>query len=364
MHVIRRSHVHAPISPSTMNLSRKFARVATVAFVASISAFVAPTQAQMSVDALPPPVAVTQSANIAVIDDIQFGMGDDKPLYLNITEPRVRTTALIPALIWIHGGGWHAGNRYSGEFECATMAAKGYFCVSIDYRLSQDYVWPAQIEDCKCAVRYLRANAHKYGIDPNAIGAWGDSSGGHLAAMLGTSVGAADLEGDGGYAETSSAVQAVCDFYGPTDISQMQAEGSDLEPSDPLSAPALLFGTGGLAAHADAVRQANPCAYVGKSSASFLIIHGAEDTTVPLAQSVLLADSLQAAHIPVTLDVIAGGGHGGAAYRSAAVVAAYVGFFDRALKSVARRDDLSMADGGNKNSRPRLAASGRQKKSI
>ena len=333
-----------------------------VILLAVTVAYAKPTFAQMSVDALPPPVPVALPTKVIAINDVPFGMGDDRPLYMNITEPRVHQTTLIPALIWIHGGGWHAGNRYSGQFECATMASKGYFCVSIDYRLSQDYVWPAQIEDCKCAVRFLRANATKYGIDPDAIGAWGDSSGGHLAAMLGTSAGTSSLEGDGGSNSMSSRVEAVCDFYGPTDIAQMQAEGSDLMPNDPLSAPALLFGTGGLSEHSDAVREANPCTYVTNSAPPFLIIHGDTDTTVPLAQSKLLYDALRADNVPATLDVIPGAGHGGAAYHSDAVVAEYIAFFDQTLKTASNRDSLKLADAKNRNSRPRLTASGRLKK--
>jgi acetyl esterase/lipase len=261
---------------------------------------------------------------------------------LNITRPKRKANAPIPAVIWIHGGGWHAGNRYSGQYECAYLAQRGYFCASIDYRLSDSYVWPAQIEDCKCAVRYLRSHAKEYGIDPGHIGAWGDSAGGHLAALLGTTAGVAALEGSGGNAATSSKVQAVCEWYGPTDIAQMQAQGSDLNPDDPLSAPALLFGTGGLAKHAAAVQDADPSEHASATSAPTMIVHGDADRTVPVAQSRLLYDALKRVGVPVTLVILPGAGHGDPAFHSEPVMESCCDFFNRYLKPLPPSPPLSV----------------------
>lgn len=294
--------------------------------------------AALAVDPNDPPPGLTTEASfrlpagVVEVDDIVYGYGDGVPLSMNVIRPKIPPPGRIPALVWIHGGGWHAGNRYSGRFESAYMAQRGYFCVSIDYRLSQDFVWPAQIHDCKAAVRYLRANAAKYGIDPKSIGVWGDSAGGHLAALLGTTGDIKELEGAGGHGDKSSKVQAVCDWYGPTNIALMQEQGSDLSPDDPFSAPALLFGSGGLKRHSAAIRQADPCTHVSQSSAPFLVIHGDADTSVPLAQSKLLVNSLQALGKEAELVVLPGAVHGDSAFHSARVMNKCASFFDKHLK--------------------------------
>ncbi len=122
----------------------------------------------------------------------------------------------LPVIVWVHGGGWQKGSKDNspGIF----LAAKGFAVASVGYRLSQHALFPAQIEDCKAAIRWLRANAKKYNFDPDHVGAWGGSAGGHLVALLGTTGGMKELEGKDGNLDQSSKVQCVLDWYGPTDF--------------------------------------------------------------------------------------------------------------------------------------------------
>src|SRR5205085_165270 len=122
----------------------------------------------------------------------------------------------LPVVVWIHGGAWRAGSK--DHCPAVPLTAKGFAVASINYRFSQHAVFPAQIEDCKAAIRWLRANADKYHLDPDHIGAWGASAGGHLVALLGTSGNKKELEGKGGNLEQSSKVQCVIDWFGPTDL--------------------------------------------------------------------------------------------------------------------------------------------------
>lgn len=271
--------------------------------------------------------------DVIQLDDIPYSQIEGQTLKLNIIRPKQTDTVPRPVIVWIHGGGWHAGNRYSGLVQCSYMAQRGYVCASIDYRLSQDAVWPAQIDDCRLAIRFLKANAAKFGIDSSRIGVWGESAGGHLASLLGTSGCEADRSAIAPRPKSGSTVQAVCDWYGPTNIAAMGSQGSDLNPDDPLSAPALLFGSGGLSKHANAVRAADPCTYASRYSAPFLIVHGESDTSVPLAQSVMLADSLRRQGGSVEFVVLEGARHADPAFLSPNVLQVCGAFFDRYLKT-------------------------------
>jgi acetyl esterase/lipase len=198
-------------------------------------------------------------------------------------------------------------------------------------------VFPAQIHDLKAAVRWLRANAAQYGIDPERVGAWGESSGAHLVALLGTSAGVPMLEGTLGPAGPSSAVRAVVDWYGPTDFLQMDAhrlpEGMAHDPAD--SPESRLVG-GPIQSRKVIVQAANPVTYVGADDPPFLIFHGDRDPLVPHHQSVLLHAALAAAGVPVTLHTLAGAGHGTPEFRTPEVGRAMVEFFDRHVKGQAR----------------------------
>jgi acetyl esterase/lipase len=205
----------------------------------------------------------------------------------------------FPLIVWIHGGAWTHG----GKEHCVPepWALKGYVVASINYRLSQDATFPAQLEDCKAAIRWLRANAGKYRIDRDRLIAWGDSAGGHLASLLGTTGG----DPEPGPPHESSRVQAVIDWYGRADLSRVCTD-----PAMAGHAVARLLGGSGPTMSAIA-RGASPIAHVSADDPPFLIMHGDRDATVPVQQSEAFAAALKRAKVPVTLEIIAGAGHGG-----------------------------------------------------
>ncbi len=241
------------------------------------------------------------------IRDVVFGTGGGRPLKLNILRPRTAPRTPMPVVVWVHGGAWRAGSK-EGRRTLA-LAKRGYFTVSIEYRLSQEARFPAQIEDCKCAIRWLRAHAKDYNIDPNRIGAWGASAGGHLVALLGTAGDVKELEGQGGWQDQSSRVQAVCDFFGPTDFTRMNEGGSHMDHDAPNSPESQLVG-GPIQKSKEACRKANPITYVTPDDPPFLIVHGEADRTVPINQSEFLYEALKKAGVDVTFVRVKRGGHG------------------------------------------------------
>lgn len=162
----------------------------------------------------------------------------------------------LPVIVCVHGGAWLGGSK--DNCPAIRFALKGYAVASINYRLSHQAVFPAQIEDCKVAIRWLRANATKYKLDPEHIGVWGASAGGHLVALLGTTGDVKELEGKGGNLDQSSRVQAVVDWFGPTDFTRMG--GTHDNPKSPES---LLIG-GAIQENKDKAAKANPITYVSK----------------------------------------------------------------------------------------------------
>lgn len=263
--------------------------------------------------------------NVLLERDVVFGKGGTRDLKMHILRPKQAPSASegMPVLVWIHGGGWQAGSRDSGIPRLAPYAARGYFCASVEYRLSQEAIFPAQIEDCKCAIRYLRAHAKKYNLDPNRIGVWGSSAGGHLVALLGTSADVKELEGNGGWSDQSSAVQAVCDFCGPTDFVKIAENTKGAE--GPV---AKLFG-GPPAEKITLAKLASPLTHVSKKAAPFLIVHGDQDKVVPMFHADSLNEALKKVGVPVTLHVAKGQGHGLGGPEVEAVVRE---FFDRTLR--------------------------------
>jgi acetyl esterase/lipase len=187
----------------------------------------------------------------------------------------------------------------------------GYAIASINYRLSQHALFPAQIEDCKAAVRWLRAHAAQYGLDAARFGAWGPSAGGHLVAMLGTTGNVAELD-VGEHLEASSRVQAVVDYFGPTDFLQMDAHRMPKgKVHDAADSPESELVGGPIQENADRVAAANPITYVSPDAPPFLIVHGELDPLVPHHQSELLVAALKRAGVPVTFYTVVGAGHGG-----------------------------------------------------
>jgi acetyl esterase/lipase len=251
---------------------------------------------------------------------------------LDIYKP-AEITGLLPVIVYIHGGGWMMGDKEgkTGRKPPTEIVEEGYILVSIDYRLSHEATFPAQIHDCKAAIRWLRAHAEEYSIDPERIGARGGSAGGHLAALLGTSAGICDLEGDGGNPQYSSAVQAVCDFFGPTDLIRMSEMKGELNKESPES---KVIG-GPLLENADKVAQANPITHITTDSPPFLIVHGANDAVVPPDQSQILYDALVKADVETELHIIPEAGHGfegASSEQTDEINRMVVDFFNRHLK--------------------------------
>jgi acetyl esterase/lipase len=184
----------------------------------------------------------------------------------------------------------------------------GYAVASINYRLSQHAIFPAQIEDCKAAVRWLRAHAAQYGLDPGHFGAWGASAGGHLVALLGTAGEVKEFE-KGPNLEFSSRVQAVCDWFGPTDFAEMNKFPGHMDHDAADSPESQLIG-GPVQENKAKAQRANPITYVTPGDPPFLIMHGDQDPLVPINQSELLEAALRKAGVPVTFHVVQGAGHG------------------------------------------------------
>lgn len=216
----------------------------------------------------------------------------------------------FPLIIWVHGGAWLAGDKANPP--ALRYLAQGYAVASINYRLSQHAPFPAQIEDCKAAVRWLRANAAIHRIDSERFAAWGPSAGGHLVALLGTTGDTAQFD-VGEHLEQSSAVQAVVDWFGPTDFLQMNPQAGDLGAMDHDAAdsPESRLIGGPIRDNPDKVLRASPLHYVNHGDAPFLIVHGDRDPLVAHGQSGLLEAALKQAHVPVEFYTVEGGGHGG-----------------------------------------------------
>ena len=233
--------------------------------------------------------------------------------------------APLPLIVWVHGGAWLAGSKENCPSD--RFLRHGYAAASINYRLSQHAIFPAQIEDCKAAIRFLRANAEKYNIDPNRIGVWGASAGGHLVALLGTAGDIKEFD-KGPNLNVSSRVQAVCDFFGPTDFTKMSSFKSSMNHDAPDSPEAQLVG-GPVQENKEACKRANPITYVSKDDSTFLICHGDKDMLVPHNQSVLLNAALKDAGVSVKFHTVKGGGHG---FRDPEIDQMVQEFFDKHLK--------------------------------
>ncbi|HEX4588895.1 MAG TPA: alpha/beta hydrolase [Gemmataceae bacterium] len=265
-------------------------------------------------------------AGTTVLKDLAYGPhGRNK---LDLYVPKSDTP--LPLIVWVHGGGWEMGSKERTGPSLALLE-KGFALASINYRLSSQAVFPAQIEDCKAAVRWLRANAKEHNLDPVHFGAWGMSAGGHLVALLGTTGDADFCSLDGGK-DCSSAVQAVCDWFGPADFLHWGA----ITVNDPFarrpSPISRLFG-GLVPDKLDVAKKASPILHVSKASAPFLIFHGDKDGMVPLQQSEALNEALKKAGVESALHVVKNAGHGGVGFMVPEVLQEEEAFFGKYLKS-------------------------------
>lgn len=249
---------------------------------------------------------ITRPVSLTFIPDIQYGEADGKPLLLDMFLPNGSSDAGRPCVIWLHGYGWFAGTRRDNlEISmCSFFAAEGFVAISIEYRLSDEAAFPAQLHDVKSAIRWVRANADAYHINAKHIGICGASAGGTLAALAGLTGDGPDLEGRSGNPGYSSQVQAVAVGSAPSDfLRQGGAMRNDVD--GPVT---RLFG-GTVTEKGALMRLASPAHQVHAGAPPFLIAHGTMDETVPYEQSRHLYDALIAAGVPAELHPIHGVHH-------------------------------------------------------
>lgn len=245
------------------------------------------------------------AAEVKHHEAIPFGSPDGVELLLDLHLPSA--VEKPPLVLFIHGGGWRGGKRSRCRLEW--VAEHGYAVASIEYRLSQEALFPAQIEDCKGALRWLRAHADEYGYDASRVVVAGTSAGGHLAALMGTSGDVAELEGKtAGHSDQSSRVQGVINYFGPSDFVK-RSENQKSKTDDPKGSVYLLLG-GAVKENLEAARAASPVTYLSKDDPPMLIFHGDRDETVFLDQSEHLEKLSREAGLDVHLEVVPGAGHG------------------------------------------------------
>jgi acetyl esterase/lipase len=242
------------------------------------------------------------------------------PLDKSVKQP-------FPVIIWIHGGSWLGGDKNEDCLPCKLYAPK-YAVASINYRFTNETVFPGQIHDAKAAVRFLRANAKKYHLDPERIAVWGTSAGGYLAALLGTSGAVKALEGSSGWNKESSRVQAVIDWCGPTNLNTAQSQAgphNKIRFDTPGSAVYNLMGG---RMDKESLASASPVTYASKDDPPFLIMHGELDDAIPPAQSQELYERLKEQGVDASYHLLQGYGHAPGAPEHFKLVEE---FLDRAL---------------------------------
>ncbi len=247
-----------------------------------------------------------------ITKDIAYAATDNPRQCLDLYLPRVRDDEEpLPVLVYIHGGAWRAGDKRGGGFRLARFVAEGkYAGISVGYRLTGEAKWPAQLHDCKAAIRWIRANAEKHNLDAEKIAVWGTSAGGHLVSCLGTMNDDEALEGDlGEHDDQSSRVACVINYYGPSNLLTMDDHKSQIRHNAPNSPESLLIG-GPIQQNKEKTRTACSLFYVTKDDAPHLIVHGTNDRLVPYPQSEVFDKALDDAGVPSTLIKMDGGGHG------------------------------------------------------
>ncbi len=272
-------------------------------------------------------VAATLSAapklpdGVEVIRDLEYAQDKGVSLKLDLYRPQVRPALPMPLVIWVHGGGWRNGSK--ANCPVAWLAAQGYAVASLDFRLLPEHPWPAQIEDPIAALRWLRKESGKYGLDAERSAAMGGSSGGHVVALWGTLP-----------LRAEDKVKAVVDLYGPTDLLTMPPNVlSDKRTRADLAKAngALLLG-GVVMDQPEKARAVSSLHQVSKDDVPFLILHGTDDPGVPVDQSERLHAALSAAGVESTLKLIPGAGHGGNEFDSPESRALIRAFLDKHLK--------------------------------
>ncbi len=256
---------------------------------------------------------------------IEYANPDGQHLQLDLARPKTGDGP-FPAVVCIHGGGFRAGKREGYDNLCIRLAEQGYVAVTVSYRLAPKYLFPAAVHDTKAAVRWVRANAAKYKIDPDRVGVTGGSAGGHLAQFLGVTAGVKEFEGDGGNPTQSSGVTCVVNVYGPSDFTKSYGKSVDAAEVLPL-----WFG-GNLDTARPAHVRASPLNWVTPNAAPTLCIHGTDDKYVAHEQAVWMVDRLKACGVAADLLTLEGAGHGFKGKDAETADKALLTFFDKHLK--------------------------------
>ncbi len=296
-------------------------------FSLTAAALAEPPKPEAKPPTLPPGVRMER--------DLSYIPDGDPAQRLDLYLPEQPSDKPLPLIVHIHGGGWKGGNKY--PCPVTPMVRNGYAVASVEYRFSQKALFPAQIQDCQAAIRWLRANSQKYGIDGERIGVVGASAGGHLSALVGTAGGKKLFAPIGGNETQSDRVKVVCDYYGPADFTTVVQQAADDKnianifrfntPSDPYSS--LIGSNLDDKPKSDAV---SPVHYVSADCPPVLILHGTHDALVPYAQSEEFAFALKSKGVGVWLQKLPGSGHGGPAFGKPAVTTMIQSFFDKHLK--------------------------------
>ena len=286
----------------------------------------------------------TDDDSIRVIKNLPYESAGDRDRALDLYLPRHPAAARPPLIVMIHGGGWSAGDKDDFTGVAEEFVERGYAAASINYRLSQRAVFPAQIIDCKAAIRWLRAHASDYGFDPTRVVVGGHSAGGHLAALVGTT-GSTEQFDRGAHLNQKSSVQAVLWFAGVGDlVSRPLIPGFESE-QDPHSGESLLIG-GPVLQTTRKAAAASPITYVNNSVPPFIFFHGDSDKAVPVAQAVEMYAALLRASVPAELHIIKGADHGGPGYFTPLMFDQIDAFLDKTLTRTAPGDQsLPLADG-------------------
>jgi len=264
--------------------------------------------------------------NVVFEQGIEYSNPDDQHLQLNLARPK-NLERSAPAILCIHGGGFRAGHRDSYNQLCLTLAQHGYVAATVSYRFAPKYQFPAAVHDVKAAVRWLRAHAGKYRIDPSLIGVTGGSAGGHLAQFLGVTSGIKEFEGQGGNSDQSSQVTCVVNFYGPSDFTKSYGKSVDAAEVLPL-----FFG-GNLEKERHRHIVGSPLFWVTPNSAPTLCVHGTEDKYVAYEQATWIVNRLKACDVEADLLTLQGAGHGFKGQDMEKAEKALIAFFQKHLKS-------------------------------
>lgn len=240
-----------------------------------------------------------------------------------------------PAVLFVSGGGFMANGKNNSVQQRVALAEAGYVVASIECRVVPTALFPSPLEDVKTAVRYLRANAQKWGIDPNHIAVMGESAGGYLAALVGTTSGTKTFD-KGEYLEQSSDVQAVIDLYGLSDLTRVGAdfpESVQKVHESPAAPEALLLNGAAVKETPEKAAAANPINYISKATPPFLLMHGDQDNVVSPSQTELLHQALIKNGIDSTRYIVKGAGHNGPEFYQPELIQVMINFLDQVLKN-------------------------------